>query len=354
MNKKNVFVDHHHASLLNSFILFFEGFLGGNVYRPIGIEWAEKGYWKVYDHPATQAQFLHVGGATPDGTQPVNEVIDNPIPGLYHCQDIDSGYYNKAITFDLFMALPIDIIIASIPAHVEPFFKLSKLHPNKPKCIYQIGNAWDVPADIPIKNIMASATLGNIPSGYNVVSYHQEFDTNIFSPDFSLSPDKNVYSFINCFNIQSHFAGDWQLFINVEKQLPDYKFRAYGGQCRDGASHGSKALAETIKEARFIWHTKNGGDGYGHIIHNVPACGRPLLVKRQYYNGKMAERLLVDGVSCIAIDGMTPPEIANKIKWYSDPARYTDLCIGAHRVFTETVDFKSEHKLLLNFIEKLI
>jgi hypothetical protein len=71
----NVFTDFHHASLLQSFILLFEKRLGGNVFRPIGMEWAEKGFWKIYDHPATREQYLGLNGATPDGTPRLNEVI---------------------------------------------------------------------------------------------------------------------------------------------------------------------------------------------------------------------------------------------------------------------------------------
>src|SRR3990167_1968898 len=105
--KYNVFTDFHHAGLLNSLIMLFEGRLGGAVYRPIGTEWHEKGYWKIYDHPATVQQYLGIGGAAPDGSPKLNQVVGGPIsqgvPLLYFCKDIDSGKTNKAITFEGFM-----------------------------------------------------------------------------------------------------------------------------------------------------------------------------------------------------------------------------------------------------------
>ena len=58
MHKPVVFTDFHHAGLLNSLILLFEGRMHGAVYRPIGIDWANKGYWAIYDHPATRQQYL--------------------------------------------------------------------------------------------------------------------------------------------------------------------------------------------------------------------------------------------------------------------------------------------------------
>lgn len=359
MNYK-VFTDFHHASLLQSLILLFEKRLGGEVYRPIGMEWAEQGYWKIFDHPATQAQYLGINAATPDKTPPLNDVIGtgkySGIP-FYFCHDIDSGQMNRAITFDAFLQLDIDIIIASIPAHIEPFKKLCELHPNKPKLIYQIGNAWTIEAGL-TRNIMASAKIKDVPEGINFIEYHQEFDTDIFKPaDYQpsqMNPTNAISSFVNVFNGESHFAQDWKLFLEIEKLMPDWDFKSYGGQCRDGAVGPANILADRMREARFIWHTKAGGDGYGHIIHNVPAVGRPLIVKKLYYANKMAEPLLIDGETCVTIDGLRPAEIVDKINYYNDPARYLKLCRTAYENFTKICNFNQEFQDLQNFLGKLL
>lgn len=375
MKPLNVMVDFHHASLLNSFILLFENRLGGNVYRPIGLEWAEKGFWNIYDHPATRAQFLTMdqGYRPVDGTAPLNnigQVQDN----VYYCQDIDSGSYNKAITLDTFFDMDIDIIIATIPQHVEPFNRLSALHKNHPKVIYQIGNSWNVPFDTPVKNIMASARLPFKPEGFNIVEYHQEFDTKIFRPEnyvmqfgviengvdkkigdeIPIGPANNIYSFVNCFNVDGLFALDWQLFEKVEGLMPDWKFRAYGGQCRDGAAHGSQELADRMRESRFIWHTKCGGDGYGHVLHNSAAVGRPLIARRQYYTDKMGGDLMIDGVTAILIDGLNPEEIIQKIVYYNDPVRYYDMCQAVYKNFCKNVMFEKEAEDIKLFLSKLL
>jgi len=365
MKKPIVFTDFHHASLLNSLIMLFEGRLGGEVYRPIGIEWAERGFWKVYDHPFTREQFLSTTLGVvepppqmyPDGTRPLN-IVDKIIDGVYYCQDIDSGYYNKAITIDKFLELPFDIVIASIPQHIEPFKKLCELHPNKPKLIYQIGNAWPPEAGL-APNVMASAIIHNVPEGVNFISYHQEFSLDTFYPQFPVidegqMPDQNIYSFINCFNIEKFYERDWGLFLMIESLMPEWNFKTYGGQCRDGAAHGTEQLADKMREARFVWHTKAGGDGYGHIIHNAPAVARPLIVKKQYYQGKLAEPLLVDGVSCIEIDQMPPEHIVRKIEHYSQPELYAKLSRGAYEIFKKVVNFDVEAKELEKFLENLV
>lgn len=370
MKKLNVLVDFHHAGLLHSLIMLFEDRLGGAVYRPIGRDWFDRGFWKIYDHPATVAQYLDIGGATPDGTPRLNELVEQPAPDIYKCQDIDSGYFNKAITLHGFFTMDFDVVIASIPAHIEPFKKLCELHPNRPKLIFQIGNAWTTGAGL-APNIMASAIIHNIPENINFISYHQEFNLSTFYPHFPHaeyaglnkdahckclfhSPGKNIYSFVNVFNGAPHYSDDWRLFELIEAIMPGWNFKSYGGQCRDGAKHGDKEVAAAMREAMFIWHTKAGGDGYGHVIHNAPAVARPLIVKKEYYRGKMAEPLLVDGVSCIAIDGLTPNEIQNKIEHFSNPAEYYKLCRGAYDTFKNVVNFDAEQKEIEKFLEKLV
>lgn len=358
IDKPIVFTDFHHASLLQSLIMLFEGRMGGQVYRPIGMEWAEKEYWKVYDHPATQAQFLGIGSATPDGTKPLNEIdpfLKPPIAGAYFCHDIDSGSVNKAITLEAFMAIPFDIVIASLPAHIEPFKRLCAEHPNHPKLIFQIGNAWTIEA-VTAPNIMASAKIENIPAGINFITYHQEFDLEYFKPDFDdLIPEKRIYSFVNCFNVMGHFASDWQLFQQIERAMQsDWIFESYGGQCRDGAIGPAEKLAAKMREARFIWHTKAGGDGYGHIIHNIAAVGRPTIVKKEYYRGKLAEELIKDGETAICIDGLSNSEIVNKIEYYEEPTRYVEMCKTIVDNFNEVCNFDREYKdVILPFLDRL-
>lgn len=353
----NVFTDFHHAGLLNSLIMLFEGRFGGKVYRPIGMEWAEKGYWKVYDHPATQLQFLGIGGATPDSTPKLNEVVNMEWENvannefIYHCQDIDSGQTNKGITYEGFMSMPFDFIIASLPQHIEPFYRLAQQHPNHPKLIYQIGNAWnlsDYEAQF-VKNVMASAIIPPVPAGVNFVEYHQEFDLNVFH--YAPPADgKRISSFVNVFGS----FPDWPLFEKVEKLLPDWEFRSYGGQCRDGAAHGAKEVAQRMRDARFIWHTKAGGDGYGHVVFSSAAVGRPLIVHKGYYAGKLAEKLMVPAETCIAIDMMNPNEIAGLIDYYNDEDRYAKLVQNVYQNFRATVDFNEDAKKIKNFLDNAI
>lgn len=353
----NVFADFHHASLLNSLIMLFEGRLGGNVYRPIGMEWAERGFWGVYDHPATQAQFLSLdqGYRPADGSPPLNlikEVQDASFdqPQVYYCRDIESDRTNKAITFETFCDIDIDIIIASVPQHIEPFKRLIRLHKPNAKLIFQVGNSWTTEAfDAP--NVMASAKVEGDVSNLNYVEYHQEFDLNVFRPnplDYWW-PEKEVNSFIN---VYQHFP-DYPLFEEVERLMPDWKFNSFGGQCRDGSIPGSEKLAAKMREGMFGWHVKAGGDGFGHVLFNLAASGKPIITKKSYYAGTLGEKLMIDGETCINIDNMPANEIKAAIEWFAEPKNYRQMCENVYANFREQVDFDADFEKIKAFIERL-
>lgn len=348
----NVFVDFHHAGLLNSLIMLFEKRLGGMVYRPIGTEWHKQGYWKVYDHPATVQQYLGIGGSTPDGTQPLNEVVDSGHPYVYQCKDIDSGEVNRGVTFEGFLNMDFDIVIATMPQHIQPFKKLIRRHKPNAKMIFQIGNAWTVGAGL-APNIMASAVIRDVPKGINLVTYHQEFDDkNIFHLHDTVET-KTITSFINAYNTEVHFKRDWELFQKIEGMMPEWDFKSYGGQCRDGAAHGAKEVAAKMAQTRFIWHVKDGGDGYGHILHNAFAMGIPVIIREHDYIDKLGHMLLEDGKTALFIDGLTPHQIKEKIAWANEPARYDYMRGLVYNKYKSVVDFDAEEAKLRQFIADL-
>jgi len=341
----NVFADQHHFGLYNSLKMLFEDRLGGKLYRPIGREWLDKGYWKIAEiynnHPFTVAQYLGIH----------DDYVDNG--GTYNVWENGHEFYQHAITLAKFFETPFDIVIASVPEHIASFKRLCDEHPNHPKFIYQIGNAWPVEAGM-APNVMASAKIANVPGNVNFIEYHQEFDTKIFAPDWTIAPDNNIYSFINCLNTASIYANDWPLFEGLEKAMPDWTWRTYGGSCRDGEMNGQKAVANKMREAKFMWQVKNLGDGYGHVLHNALAVGRPLIIKKQYYQGKMADPLLVDNETCIFIDDLSYPQIVDKIVYNSEPTRYAAMCKSAYDTFKQYVDFDKEQKAIELFLSKLL
>lgn len=347
----NVFVDFHHTALLRSMIMLFEGRLGGNVYRPIGTEWYQRGFWKVFDHAATVQQFLTLeqGYRPMDGTPPLNTFVypENAEQDVYYCADPENESYNKAITFEKFLSMDIDIIIATIPAHVEPFRRLIRDFKPKAKLILQIGNNWDW-EPLGVENVMASTMPKEVSRETNVVFYHQEFDLKVFHPSHEF-PGSNIYSFVNI--IQN--TADYPTFLAYKKMMKDFDFKAFGAQCPDGFMNGTRELAPKMREARFIWHVKPGGDGFGHVIHNAFAVGRPVITRKTHYANSLAGSLMVDGVTCIDLDARTPSENIALIEKMSGQEEWTRMSQNAYNRFKEVVDFDREEKEIRVFLERL-
>lgn len=319
----HILADRHHAGLTNSLILLFEKRLGYTLKFQKGLEWYTEGYWNVYPHIDTAKQYL-----------------EREVEGL------------KGITLEEFKNTEFDILIASLPQHIDPFRRLIELYQPNAKLIFQVGNQWD-PHHFLVKNIMASAKLPPL-TGLNTIEYHQEFDLNTFhygQPKLS----KNMYSFINCLNTADLFKKDWEFFLQLEKLMPDWNFRSYGGQCRDGYYNSTTEIADKMREAFFVFHLKSGGDGYGHNLWNTAFVGRPMITRLSDYQGKLGEVLFSDGETCLTIDDKDPYEISKLLNMiYEDYSIYEDMCQKIYKRATENCNFEKEAREIETFILNLI
>lgn len=68
----------------------------------------------------------------------------------------------------------------------------------------------------------------------------------------------------------------------------------------------------------------------------------------------MAEALLIDGETCVVIDGLEPPGIVDKIIYFNQAQRYNNLCRNAYKNFKKHVDFDKEEIALHDFLARLI
>ena len=275
--KMNIFADYHHEDLFYSLQLLLEKRLGHVLYRPVGMDWYREGYWKIselYDtKEETAMQYLELRDVKefpyipPYTGQPVNKIKEEK-DAFYVMEANETPH--RAITLEQFKQMDIDIVIASIPAHFESFATLIKNHKPNAKLVGHFGNVLWYLKDYKLKNVMASVMPQPIPEGMNVMFYHQEFPLDIFSFE-QQNISHTISSFLHVFDGYP----DSPLFYEVEKLLPDWKFKAYGAGSRDGTITGRNNVAKTMQDSRFIWHVKVAGDGYGHIIHNAFAVGRP-------------------------------------------------------------------------------
>lgn len=340
MAKRKILVDYHHSSLLRSLIMLFEDRLGYEVYRPIGLQWYIEGFWAINNNFDTAKQFLSLEQVPDDGTPPLN-TVKNKKKGVYYCYDPGGKEINRSCTLDFFKHHTFDYIICSIPQHIMPYQSLRNRFHHKAKLIVQIGNEW--PEDyFRGRNLLASVKPRQLDA--NAVFYHQEFDTEIFKPS-PTQPTKKIYSFVNVLGNMPEAQRD---FDELESLLPEYKFASFGGQNRDGNMNGPHELADKISEAEFILHCKPGGDGYGHILHNAFAIGRPVIGRSSHYKGKLAEKLF--NAECFIDLDKHGLEGAVRIVRESNAYSMGEV---AQEMFKVNVNFEKEAREIEKWLSKL-
>jgi hypothetical protein len=348
-----VLTDFHHSSLLRSLNLLFNERLEMDIYRPIGMEWYHEGFWAINDQEDTAKQFLDMEQAyvPADGTPPLNTIFTgNPQDGAFLVLDPGGRSGHAACTLDFFKRHDFDYVIASIPQHVSLYKKLIELYSPGAKLIVQMGNNWNL-QHYKGHNVLASIAL-QPADDVNVHFYHQEFDLDMFSA-VKCKPTKKIFSFVNI--IQDTGIG-WQDYNQLKEALEpkEYQVMAFGGQCPDGNMTGPFELSQAIQAAQFVFHVKPGGDGFGHIIHNAYAMGRPVITRPSHYRGQLAEQLLVPG-TFIDLDRYGPYEVVNIIEQLTnDPAELARMGQRAADRFKEVVNYDAEAAAIKTWLQTLI
>ena len=351
----NVFSDFHHIGLFYSFQLLFEKRLGWNLYSPIGTEWFEQGYWKVCEpynnNPSTIKQFLSLEAQDyrhPDNTAPLNRIKEMK-PNYYEIIDVHHETTHKAITIEQFKAMPIDIVIASLPQHIPVYKKLIMAFHPEAKLIVHMGNMFtEVMNNLhEVPNLLASTIEFKVPPSCNAVFYHQEFNLDIFKPSHQKA-EKKITSFL----IDLPKTGHGHLFYTMKSMMPEYEFKTYGAGCDDGVITGVQNIANIMNSSYFGFHAKWGGDGFGHLLYNWMAVGKPIITCYQDYTDKLGAELLTDDETCFDINKHGVESICEMIKNLA-PERYEWMCQQCYNRFKEKVDYNLEEQKIRNFLDNL-
>jgi hypothetical protein len=342
-----VFADFHHAGLQHSLKILFEDRLKGELYRPIGLDWFNNGYFKIAEPYGnamdTVNQFLGINGGTWDMYKNLN--ADYKLEdGVYYIYDGQYKYHHKAITLDTFKEMQIDIVIASIPAHITPFRELiTKYHPSA-KFIFQMGNMFSDINYSQIPNLMASTIPFLNPC--HSVFYHQEFDLDVFKYVPPVE-GKKIKSFVHCLPKK-------EVYDMYKSELPEFEFKAHGASCPDETYSDMKDIARLMQESTFGYHWKTG-DGFGHTIHSWGAVGRPVLVSYNYYKDSLAGKFLIPDKNCIDIsEGTNFMETIKKVRYFSQPEIHTQMCENMIKAFRNAVNFDDEFITIKSFLENLV
>lgn len=335
MNKPLVLADYHHGGLYYSLQLLFEQRMGGTLVRPIGYEWFKKGFWKYSEQLGVIKQYLEL---------PSKELLRD---GVYHIPSLEGSvnYIQKAVTFEKFLELDFDFIIASVQNHEKSFHTLIQEHKPDAVLIRQLGTSYELCDSSLSRNILNSTTKP-VPPGLNMVHYHPEFSVE----DFHYTPPKThnvIRNLMHCLPV----SVDKLLWYEYKKAMPDFTWKMHGALGDDGILLEHMKARGTINSS-FIWHVKWAGDGYGFNIHQAYACGRPCIVRGKYYENKQGGLLFEDGVTCIDLDRDTMENNIKKIRHFARSENHLEMCENAYKRFKKVVDFDKEFKQIRKFLER--
>ena len=337
-----ILVDYHHSDLFESLQLVFVDRFGWELYRPIGLEWFEEGYWRFgHEHSGDSlaAQFL--------APWPVDRNAEDywVRPDTTH-----PGRSCRMVTLEQARARRWDFVLSSVPDNDDGFNRFAR--EIGAKWVTHVGNEgqpirWDLD---PLAIITAQVEISD-PSRAVVV--HQEFSLR----DFTYEPPSHrdiIASFVPCFAATAPYA----LFRELAQSTPDFRWRVYGGYgdapvdaLSSGVIETTPGIGRAMRDAGFIWHTKLA-DGFGHVVHNAFACGRPVVGSMSCYHGKIAEPLWIDGVTCINTDQRSPDELRETLRRIRDcPEEHLAMCEAAARRFREVVDFDADAERIRRLLE---
>ena len=333
--------DYHHHDLWESLELLCAR-LGWTLVRPIGMDWYDAGYWnfeRQWHGDAVAKQYLTPWGSDVDGRR----------------YDRSHDRWQNLITLDAARDLRPDVVLASVAHNHEGLHRFARevgatfgIHLGNVRFsdIDMQEDRWDL-ADFGIVTAIMPATP---PKPHVVV--HQEFSLH----DFRHEPPPSdgvltISSFVNCFPENPQAYAGWKA---VAAYRPEYDWKvygAYGSVPEDEFAAGNldrcAAVGDAMRASDIAWHTKQWSDGFGHVIHNWGAVGRPLIGHEWYYRNQLAGPLWQEGVTSFDITDKRPEDVVAIIdRLYGDRDLRLRMGENLARRFREVVDFDEEERAI--------
>lgn len=345
-----VLCDAIHADLWESLRLLFEGRLGWELWRPIGMEWADRGIWRFEQHQPYGAgvahQFLdHWPG------------IDDPLVDgtSWRPDTTHPGQGIRLVTHEAARSQPWDLVLATLAENelgLRQFADDVGAHYG-----IQVGNQGAANAWGAAEFALLSVTTPDFKPWKPHVTYRQEFSLADFFPDSGALAEPDLVSTrVQCITQTTEYAR----FLAAAAAVPEARFLWYGHcEPRDerwGGSHETTPeVAGSMHRTRIAWHAKRWSDGYGHVIHNWFAIGRPVLATATYYADKLAGPLFVEGVTSFDLERHSDAEVAGIVRMLlGDEDRWLRMCEAAADRFRAVVDFDAEAAQIRAMLENVM
>lgn len=343
-----VLADYHHHDLWESLELLAER-LGWTLLRPIGMDWFDEGYWnheRKWHGDAIARQYLEPWGSDLDGQR----------------YDVSHGRWQTLVTLEQARALAPDVVISTLAHNHEGMARFA----SEVGATFglQIGNVrfshidmaedrWDLAAFG-----LVSGFLPVEPPKPHVV-YHQEFSLDDFAPAPPPRGDRlRVASFVQCYPESPTYPA----WCETAPAVPEFDWRvygAYGGAPIDEWAAGNldrcADVAAAMRASDVAWHAKAWSDGYGHVLHNWHAVGRPMLGIWDYYRDQMGGALLVEGETFWDIGHRTRDEVVTLLRRFAqDGDFHRRACEASAARFREVVNFDEEEQAIRSLFAQVL
>lgn len=349
-----VLADFHHHALAESLAILFADRFGAELLFPAGLEWFEEELWQFerkFHGDAVARQYLEgiwSGATEEDG------FLEKPDPR-------HPGRKLRGVRLERARSLDFDLVLSSLPDNDLGFARFAE--DRGARFGVQIGNNHQTSRLDLASFILASSTLPGIEEetadparwgrtfeyhGKPTIVYHQAFDLEVFRVGRPEEAEpRTVASFVNCFPETPIYPGFRELARRWSDEATFRVFGSYGSAALDELSAGDisyvPAVADAMRRTRIGWHSKYWGDGFGHVIHNWAAIGRPVIWSRRYYAGKLAEPLFEEGVSGWDVDRYSEEELLEILRRLrDDDDLYARAGAAAAKRFREVVDLEGE------------
>jgi len=343
-----VLADRHHGCLWESLELLFTDRFGWDLFCPIGYEWRTSGIWAHEPHrPEVAHQFLDFMSTDRDCGS--------------HWERVDSEHPHRTIkmlTLDQVRQRKVDLIICTLPDNEPGMHNLARQM--GAKFGVQMGNVVTRSPQELYKcyeraDFLLLSTKVPIAPNKPFVEYHQEFSLQDYR--FEFPPRKREAA------TWVHLIGNtpvFRYFDELAKRVPELEWKCYGHKDVNNP-YWSRSIAtcpevaKSMREATIHIVFKTWGDGYGHVVHNAFAVGRPVIATASYYRDKLAGPLFEDGINSMDVQAHSIDEVVAFIRRLLEDQYYLhQVCLASWESFNRHVNFDKEAEKIRQMLNKIL
>lgn len=330
-----VLADFHHASLWESLCMLFEDRFGWELYRPYGMEFWTAGIWNYERHmphgEGVARQYLQPWGGDADCGD--------------HFERREAMYperVHKFLTMEQARDLRPDIIIATLTENEQGWHDFARSI--GARFGIQVGNQGTANRYDLIDFALFSTSRELYP-WVPYVTYRQEFSLIDYCFEYPPTERDYVGTWVQAL---PEDRVEYDRFLRLARDLPDLRLRYHGhvGPVDDywgGNVVTSVELARQMRSARVGLHLKTWSDGYGHVLHNLAAVGKPLVGTGSFYADKLGGPLWIEGVTSFDVQQHSHLEAVEFIRRLAnDDELHERMSRAMAARFREIVSFDEE------------